>query len=119
VFLVQTVAELTLSPVGLSVTTRMAPVAFASQLLGLWFLAVAVGDAAGGQAAKLLPTLGEPLYFTVLGALAVAVGIGLALGGRRLVGDADRTRPEPGDDEDELVSAGGPGGPAGGRGARR
>jgi POT family proton-dependent oligopeptide transporter len=105
VFLVQTIAELTLSPVGLSVTTRMAPAAFAGQLLGLWFLAVAVGDAAGGQAAKLLPSLGQQLYFTVLGALAVLVGIGLALGGRRLVGDADRTGNEEVRTEPEPVGA--------------
>jgi POT family proton-dependent oligopeptide transporter len=84
VYLVQTVAELTLSPVGLSVTTRLAPAAFGSQLLGLWFLAVSVGDAAGGQAAKLQPVLGDPAYFTLLGGLAVLVGVALAIGSRRL-----------------------------------
>lgn len=84
VYLVQTVAELTLSPVGLSVTTRLAPAAFASQLLGLWFLATAVGDAAGGQLARLQPALGQPVYFGTLGVLAVLVGVALRAGTRPL-----------------------------------
>ncbi|MBN0045984.1 MFS transporter [Streptomyces actuosus] len=44
VYFVQTVAELTLSPVGLSVTTKMAPRKYASQMMGVWFLAVTAGD---------------------------------------------------------------------------
>ena len=44
VYLIQTVAELCLSPVGLSVTTKLAPVKYASQLMGVWFLAVTAGD---------------------------------------------------------------------------
>ncbi|MGW8374638.1 oligopeptide:H+ symporter [Streptomyces sp. ODS28] len=44
VYLVQTLAELCLSPVGLSVTTKLAPVKYASQLMGVWFLAVTAGD---------------------------------------------------------------------------
>src|SRR5690242_19456906 len=48
-YFVQTTGELCLSPVGLSVTTKLAPRAFASQMIGLWYLAIAVGDAIGGQ----------------------------------------------------------------------
>ncbi|RAJ62584.1 POT family proton-dependent oligopeptide transporter [Streptomyces sp. Amel2xB2] len=44
VYLLQTVAELCLSPVGLSVTTKLAPAKYASQLMGVWFLAVTAGD---------------------------------------------------------------------------
>ncbi|HWM37788.1 MAG TPA: oligopeptide:H+ symporter [Streptomyces sp.] len=44
VYLIQTVAELCLSPVGLSVTTKLAPAKYASQLMGVWFLAVTAGD---------------------------------------------------------------------------
>ena len=36
--------ELCLSPVGLSVTTKMAPAKYASQMMGVWFLAVTAGD---------------------------------------------------------------------------
>lgn len=44
IYFVQTLGELTLSPVGLSVTTKMAPVKYASQMMGVWFLAVTAGD---------------------------------------------------------------------------
>ncbi|MFF9626795.1 peptide MFS transporter [Streptomyces griseosporeus] len=44
IYFVQTVGELTLSPVGLSVTTKMAPKKYASQMMGVWFLAVTAGD---------------------------------------------------------------------------
>ncbi|MFD4789852.1 peptide MFS transporter [Streptomyces sp. NPDC058459] len=44
IYFVQTVGELALSPVGLSVTTKMAPKKYASQMMGVWFLAVTAGD---------------------------------------------------------------------------
>ncbi|MBO8190442.1 MFS transporter [Streptomyces oryzae] len=48
IFLLHTVAELCLSPVGLSVTTKLAPAKYASQLMGVWFLAVTAGDSITG-----------------------------------------------------------------------
>jgi POT family proton-dependent oligopeptide transporter len=48
IYFVQTVGELLLSPVGLSVTTKMAPARYASQMMGVWFLAVTAGDATTG-----------------------------------------------------------------------
>jgi POT family proton-dependent oligopeptide transporter len=48
IYFLQTVGELTLSPVGLSVTTKMAPAKYASQMMGVWFLAVTAGDATTG-----------------------------------------------------------------------
>jgi POT family proton-dependent oligopeptide transporter len=44
IYFLQTLGELTLSPVGLSVTTKMAPAKYASQMMGVWFLAVTAGD---------------------------------------------------------------------------
>ncbi|MFG2880076.1 peptide MFS transporter [Streptomyces sp. NPDC048337] len=44
IYMIQTIAELCLSPVGLSVTTKMAPKKYASQMMGVWFLAVTAGD---------------------------------------------------------------------------
>jgi len=49
VYLLQTWAELLLSPTGLSASTTLAPIGMGSQVLALWFLAVSVGDAIGGQ----------------------------------------------------------------------
>ncbi len=44
IYMIQTIGELCVSPVGLSVTTKMAPQKYASQMMGVWFLAVTAGD---------------------------------------------------------------------------
>ena len=65
------------SPVGLSVTTKLAPRAFTSQMIGVWYLAVAVGDSLGGQMTRLAGTvLSEPAYFLLLAIIAGATGAG-------------------------------------------
>ncbi|AZQ71907.1 MFS transporter [Streptomyces luteoverticillatus] len=48
IYMIQTMGELCLSPVGLSLTTKMAPKKYASQMLGVWFLAVTAGDCTTG-----------------------------------------------------------------------
>ena len=84
-YLVQTAGELCLSPVGLSVTTKLAPQAFASQMIGLWYLAIAVGDAIGGQMTRLAGTvLSESAYFLTLAIVALVTCAGLAAGVRPL-----------------------------------
>ncbi|MGH8877734.1 MAG: peptide MFS transporter, partial [Stackebrandtia sp.] len=75
VYAVQVAGELALSPVGLSATTKLAPAGYLSQMLGLWFLATAVGDAIGGQVARAQATLGDPAYFGILGGASVVLGV--------------------------------------------
>ena len=48
VFFVQTLGELCLSPVGLSAMTRLAPQRLAGVMLGIWFLADALGNKLAG-----------------------------------------------------------------------
>lgn len=84
VYLMQTIGELCLSPVGLSVTTRLAPAAFGSQMMGVWFLAVSVGDSVGGQVARLSDGGSSPAYYLWSGAFAVLVGLVLFLFAPRL-----------------------------------
>ncbi|MFJ1756808.1 peptide MFS transporter [Kitasatospora sp. NPDC088134] len=93
VYLIQTTGELTLSPVGLSVTTKLAPAKYASQMMGVWFLAVTAGDCVAALAQLLLgdDVVGSTWYFAAQGLLAVAAGVGLfAARGRvgRLMGEA-------------------------------
>ncbi|MFC9116208.1 MULTISPECIES: oligopeptide:H+ symporter [Streptomyces] len=77
IYFVQTVGELLLSPVGLSVTTKMAPAKYASQMMGVWFLAVTAGDATTG----LLSIAGVDLNKTGIVALeaTLAVVAGVAI----------------------------------------
>ena len=45
----QSVGELCLSPVGLSSMTKLAPRRYVSQMMGIWFLASALGNVIGGR----------------------------------------------------------------------
>ena len=48
-YLLHTFGELCLSPVGLSSMTKLAPPRFVGQILGVWFLALAIGVNLAGQ----------------------------------------------------------------------
>ncbi|TFD62217.1 peptide MFS transporter [Cryobacterium suzukii] len=79
ILLVFTVAELLLSPVGLSVATKLAPAVFKTQMVALFFLSVALGSAVSGALATWYATAPERLYFGVLGGIAILLGLMLAL----------------------------------------
>ncbi|EWT02379.1 diguanylate cyclase [Intrasporangium oryzae NRRL B-24470] len=72
VFVLQTVAELCLSPVGLSATTRLAPRAFTSQAMALWFLGSAAGQAIAAQLITGMADLPDSQYYAVLGIMTLA-----------------------------------------------
>ena len=50
-YLFHTFGELALSPVGLSATTKLAPKRFVGQMMGIWFVASALGNLIAGQIA--------------------------------------------------------------------
>jgi len=50
-YLFHTFGELALSPVGLSATTKLAPKRFVGQMMGIWFVATALGNLIAGQIA--------------------------------------------------------------------
>ena len=58
-FTFHTWGELCLSPVGLSYVTKVAPVRFASLLMGVWFLANSAANKIAGTIAELTPTPGQ------------------------------------------------------------
>ena len=68
----------------LSATTKLAPVKYASQMLGLWFLATAVGDAIGGQVARLADTWSQPVYFLTFGLASVVLGLAAVMFTRQI-----------------------------------
>ena len=47
-YLLQTIGELCISPVGLSSMTKLSPRRFVGQMMGIWFLATAVGNLIAG-----------------------------------------------------------------------
>ncbi len=75
ILLVFTIAELLLSPVGQSLATKLAPERFRTQMVALFFLSIALGTSASGILATYYDPKNEVPYFTVLGLIAVAVGV--------------------------------------------
>ena len=75
VFIIQTVAELFLSPVGLSTTSALAPKNFASQTMSLWLLTTATGQGLAGFIISRTKNIANSTYYYGLGAVTVAVAI--------------------------------------------
>jgi POT family proton-dependent oligopeptide transporter len=76
-YLFHTFGELCLSPVGLSSMTKLAPARFVGQVMGLWFLATAVGNNLAGQFSGEIDSVdampGQFLYLFWWGVLAGVV----------------------------------------------
>jgi POT family proton-dependent oligopeptide transporter len=90
VYLLHTVGELCLSPVGLSTMTKLAPARVVSQMMGVWFLASSLGNYLGGRVAGLFETFPLPKIFgAVFGVcmLFTLIAIALIKPLRRLMGD--------------------------------
>ena len=78
------IGEMLLSPIGLSVTARLAPKAFSSQMMSLWLLADAAAQAINAQIVKFYSTGTEVPYFLSIGAVSVVLGIVLLLISKRI-----------------------------------
>lgn len=74
-----TLAELLLSPIGQSVTTKLAPAAFGTQMIALFFLSVSLGTTLAGILAGFYTEGNEITYFLVLGGTAIVLGLALLL----------------------------------------
>ena len=75
VLFVFTVAELLISPVSLSLATKLAPEVFRTQMVALLFLSIALGTAMAGVLAEYYSDEDQVAYFGILGGIAIVVGI--------------------------------------------
>jgi POT family proton-dependent oligopeptide transporter len=92
-YLMHTIAELFLSPVGLSAMTKLAPAAVVSTMMATWFLASSISQAVAAQIAKLTAqeTIGGQVLdpqaalatyvkvFDQIGWWSIWIGVGLAV----------------------------------------
>ncbi|RDW22466.1 MFS transporter [Oceanobacillus arenosus] len=78
-FFLVVLGELCLSPVGLSATTKLAPAAFAAQMMSLWNLSNASAQAINAQVVRFYNPETEAIYFGVIGGIAIVLGIVLFL----------------------------------------
>jgi POT family proton-dependent oligopeptide transporter len=69
------VSELTLSPIGLAVTTQLAPEAFRAQMMALYFFSVAIGTSMSGVLSDYYTPHDEVAYFGITGLVTIVVGI--------------------------------------------
>ena len=72
-----TVGELYLSPVGLSLVTKLAPTRMASMLMGMWFLAMFAGNYLSGVLGMLWEKVPKETFFLMLSLIAFAAGCGM------------------------------------------
>jgi len=86
ILLVFTIAELLLSPVGLSVATKLAPAVYQTQMVALFFLSVALGTAISGWLVRFYDPENEAPYFATLGGIAIVIGVGLAVAAKPVLG---------------------------------
>ena len=84
-YLLHTMGELCLSPVGLSAMTKLAPPSVTGLMMGVWFLALSVGNYMGGRMASLYESLPLPTLFGAVGAFAIVAGVILGIFVRPMV----------------------------------
>ena len=78
-YLFATLGELCLSPVGLSMVTKLAPARFASLFMGVWLLASSVAQYAGGSIGETWGIIAPAPYFMLFVWTSIGGAIVLAL----------------------------------------
>jgi|SRR5579871_4360764 len=77
-YFLQTLGELSLSPVGLSAMTKLAPARVAGLMMGVWFVSIALGNYLAGQAASLYESLTVPQLFGAVAGFTLVAALILA-----------------------------------------
>jgi POT family proton-dependent oligopeptide transporter len=73
-FIVVTIGELHLAPVGLALISRLAPPRVLSLMMGLWLAATFPGDVLGGWLGGFWSTMEKTHFFLMIGAIAAVAG---------------------------------------------
>jgi POT family proton-dependent oligopeptide transporter len=77
-YLLATLGELCLSPVGLSMVTKLAPLRYASLFMGVWLLASSVAQYAGGSIGETWGIIPPAQYFMLFVWTSIVGGVVLA-----------------------------------------
>jgi proton-dependent oligopeptide transporter, POT family len=79
VYLLHTVGELCLSPVGLSAVTKLAPARLVGSMMGVWFLSISLGNLIGGEVSRYFETFALPNLFGAVFLTTTAAAVVLVL----------------------------------------
>ncbi|MBP7184832.1 MAG: peptide MFS transporter [Saprospiraceae bacterium] len=74
-YFIHTVGELCLSPVGLSMVTKLAPARLASLLMGVWLLSSFVANYIAGATVGFVESMGSVKIFTIISGVTIFLGI--------------------------------------------
>jgi proton-dependent oligopeptide transporter, POT family len=74
-----TVGELYLSPVGLSLVTKISPARIVSMMMGVWLLSSFLGNYAAGYLGHYWEQMPKDLFFLMIAAIAFAAGVAILL----------------------------------------
>lgn len=83
-YFLHTIGELCLSPVGLSMITKLAPIRLASLMMGVWMLSSFFANILGGFIAKYTEVMGAYTIFLSISVFVIALGLVLLLLSRKL-----------------------------------
>jgi POT family proton-dependent oligopeptide transporter len=78
-YFLHTLGELSLSPVGLSAMTKLAPTRVVGMMMGLWFVSTGAGNYLGGRMASLYGSMTIPTLFAITAAIAMAAAVAMVL----------------------------------------
>lgn len=102
-YIIHSISELCLSPIGLSMVNKLSPARLASLLMGVWFMSWAASNVLAGKLATYLPVAGEPIrkfmgveiaslpaffmIFAVIGGVAGIILLALCPQLKKMMGD--------------------------------
>ncbi len=78
-FVVITIGELYLSPVGLSLVSKVAPARFLSLMMGVWLATSFVGNFIAGWLGSFWSSMEKPQFFLMIAGVAGAAGLAIML----------------------------------------
>ena len=92
--LLLTLGELYLSPIGLSLVTKVSPARIVSMMMGMWFLASFLGNFLGGAIGVFYTRWSNQAFFALLTALGVGAGVAMWMFNRPLRSALQLDRPK-------------------------
>ena len=78
-YVLHTIGELVLSPVGMSTVTKLAPARLLGSMMGVWYLSIALGNLIGGEVAGFFETFPLPKLFGIVFLTTAVSALVLAL----------------------------------------
>jgi POT family proton-dependent oligopeptide transporter len=78
-YFLQTLGELSLSPVGLSAMSKLAPERAAGFMMGIWFLSTSIGNWLAGRAVSVSASMSLPAMFSTVGWFSIGAAVVLGL----------------------------------------